>query len=200
MLDIIEAGIKNPVYSTCAFAELLRQVYESDHLILEVVDDFSSLYKGSIYKNFKYYNDNDLFGDIPPYHIAHMRYFVNLDGHKLKRGLKVVASSIGNLYKHHFDIKKIMLPVCIIEIIQNMSIEFQISPTKSFWKQWGTTFSLAIGRQTTTCENTHFTCSLFVKEIGWISFEPLKSVTIIDNWINGWKQNVEVLAYNQRRT
>lgn len=37
---------------------------------------------------------------------------MNLDGHKLKKGIKVVASSIGNLYKHHFDIKKIMLPEC----------------------------------------------------------------------------------------
>lgn len=110
-MDIINAGLNNPTYSTCALAEVLHQVYESDKLTVEVVDDFSWLYKGTVYRNYKYYNDSDLFGAVPPYHIAHIRYFVNLDGHKLKRGLKVVASSIGVLYKHHFDIKKIMLPV-----------------------------------------------------------------------------------------
>lgn len=92
-------------------AELLQQIYESDHPVLEVVDDFSWLYRRSVHRNYKYYNDSQLFGSIPPYHLAHVRHFVNLDGHKLKRGLKVVASSIGTLYKHHFDIKKIMLPV-----------------------------------------------------------------------------------------
>jgi len=51
---------------------------------------------------------------------------MNLDGHKIKKGIKVVASSIGNLYKHHFDIKKIMLPECNLLLIKNMNIKFQI--------------------------------------------------------------------------
>lgn len=78
--------------------------------MVEIVDDYSWLYRRTVHRNYKYYNDSQLFGAIPPYHLAHVRHFVNLDGHKLKRGLKVVASSIGDLYKHHFDIKKIMLP------------------------------------------------------------------------------------------
>ncbi len=113
LLDILEAGLKNPVYGTCAMGELLNQIYNSDKLVLEVVDDFSWLYRRTVYRNYKYYNDSHLFGAIPPYHLAHCRFFVNLDGNKIKRGLKVVASSIGHLYKHHFDIKKIMLPVGI---------------------------------------------------------------------------------------
>lgn len=88
-----------------------------------MVDDFSWLYRRTIYRNYKYYNDSHLFGAIPPYHLAHCRPFVNLDGHKLKRGLKVVASSIGTLYKHHFDIKKIMLPVGTPLLMQSTSIE-----------------------------------------------------------------------------
>lgn len=125
LLDILEAGISNPVYSTCAMGELLRQVYASQQLILEVVDDFSWFYRGTAYRNYKYYNDSHLFGAIPPYHLAHCRFFVNLDGNKLKRGIKVVASSIGNLYKHHFDISKIMLPKCIHFPTQSTSIECQ---------------------------------------------------------------------------
>jgi hypothetical protein len=113
LLDILNVGLKNPTYSTCAFAELLHQIYESEHLTVEIVDDYSWLYRRTVFRNYKYYNDSHLFGAIPPYHLAHIRYFVNLDGHKLKRGIKIVASSIGNLYKHHFDIKKIMLPVGI---------------------------------------------------------------------------------------
>ena len=110
VLEIVNAGIENPEYATCAMGEVLRQVYESDRAVLEVVDDFSWLYRRSVHRFYKYFNDRDLFGSIPPYHLAHCRFFVNLDGHKIKRGLKLVASSIGSLYKHHFDIKKIMLP------------------------------------------------------------------------------------------
>ena len=113
VLEILEAGLKNPAYSTCAMGEIFRQVFESNHLILEVVDDFSWLYRRTEYRHYKYYNDSHLFGAIPPYHLSHCRFFVNLDGNKIKRGLKVVASGINHLYKHHFDIKKIMLPVGI---------------------------------------------------------------------------------------
>lgn len=123
VLDILEAGIKNPQYSTCAMGEVLQQVYESNQLVVELIDDFSWLYKGTVYRNYKYYNDSHLFGAIPPYHLAHCRFFVNLDGNKLKRGLKVVASSIGHLYKHHFDINKIMLPQGTPPFIQNTNIK-----------------------------------------------------------------------------
>ena len=51
-----------------------------------------------------------LFGNVPPYHVAMCRLFMDLDGHRLKRGLKVVASSNYPLFKHKFDIEKIMLP------------------------------------------------------------------------------------------
>lgn len=34
LLDIVNLGIKNPNYSTCAFAEVLHQIYESNQLVL----------------------------------------------------------------------------------------------------------------------------------------------------------------------
>ena len=111
VLDILNAGLNNPEYSTCAMGEMLNQIYSSEKLVLEVVDDFSWLYRGTVHRSYKYYNDQKLFGAIPPYHYAHCRFFANLDGNKIKRGLKVVASGIRHLYKHHFDIKQIMLPV-----------------------------------------------------------------------------------------
>ena len=36
--------------------------------------------------------------------------FVNLDGHKLPNGIKVVASSNYPMYKHKFNIKQMMFP------------------------------------------------------------------------------------------
>lgn len=42
--------------------------------------------------------------------MAHIRLLMHLDGHKLKRGLKVVAASSEPYYKTKFDIKKIMFP------------------------------------------------------------------------------------------
>jgi hypothetical protein len=37
---------------------------------------------------------------------------MNLDGHRIKKGLKVVASSNYPLHKHKFDVTKIFLPKC----------------------------------------------------------------------------------------
>jgi hypothetical protein len=34
LLDILEAGLKHPAYSTCAMGELLQQVYDSERLIV----------------------------------------------------------------------------------------------------------------------------------------------------------------------
>ena len=110
IISIAEAGIAHPEYATCAMGEILGQVYSLDIPILECVDSFSYLYRASYYPSFRYFNDRDLFGKVPPYHIAHCRLFVHLDGHKLKRGLKIVNSSNYPMFKHKFDIKQIMFP------------------------------------------------------------------------------------------
>lgn len=159
---------------------MLQQVYESNQLVLEVVDDFSWLYRGTVFKNYKYYNDSHLFGDIPPYHIAHMRYFVNLDGHKLKRGLKVVASSIGHLYKHHFDIKKIMLPQGNAPPIQSTSTASPTSPLTSSSRPRATTSSPATGRPTKSSARTPSTCSRSRRATGWTSSGRRSWPTTID--------------------
>lgn len=93
-------------------AEILGQIYQLDTPILECVDAYSWLYRPSGHPSFRYFNDKGLYGRVPPYHIAHCRLFVHLDGHKYRNGLKVVASSNYPLYKHKFDIKQMMLPSC----------------------------------------------------------------------------------------
>jgi hypothetical protein len=89
----------------------LTQVYNiKDIPIIECVDSFSYLYRASYYPSFRYYNDRDLWGHIPPYHIAHCRLFVHLDGHKLPNGIKIVTSSNYPMYMHKFNIKKMLFP------------------------------------------------------------------------------------------
>ena len=91
-------------------AEVLQQVYESDHLICELVDGFTHFFRPTWYRSFKYFNDRGLFGHIPPYHVAHCRMFVHLDGHKLKNGFKAVTASNDPLRKHKLDIQHLMFP------------------------------------------------------------------------------------------
>lgn len=64
------------------------------HCVLVVVDEFNYLYKESIYPSFRYANDKELDSRIPPYHLSLCRAFVNMDGHKIKNGFKLTASSV----------------------------------------------------------------------------------------------------------
>jgi hypothetical protein len=59
-----------------------------------------------------YIDNAGLFGRVPPAHVALSRLFMDLDGHRIKKGLKVVTASNYPLFKHKFDVSKIMLPKC----------------------------------------------------------------------------------------
>lgn len=73
----------------------MEQIYNLEsHCVLVVVDEYNYLYKESIYPSYRYENDKELDGHIPPYHLSLCRPFVNLDGHKIKNGFKLTASSV----------------------------------------------------------------------------------------------------------
>ena len=165
--------------------------------MLEVIDDFSWLYRRTTYQNYKYFNDTYLYGSIPPYHLAHCRFFVNLDGNKLKRGLKVVASSIGTLYKHHFDIKKIMLPVCTYSVIKSMSIGYLIWRRSSFQRQLNIIFWMIYGKRMRCRERTWCICSLCAREIGVTLSRLLTLVTSTDSiWkYQIWRISVQISLF-----
>ena len=69
-----------------------------------LVDSFNWFYRPSVHKSYLYANDRGLNFGIPPNHLALCRLFMNLDGHKIRYGIKYVASSCGNLYRHNFDV------------------------------------------------------------------------------------------------
>lgn len=111
LAEIAEYGIKHQDWSINAVAEILEQLYALDsHKVLIAVDAFNDLYRKTEYLDYRYETDRALRGHIPPYHLALARLFMRLDGHKIKNGLKLVASSNRHLYKHIFNPGKLNFP------------------------------------------------------------------------------------------
>lgn len=112
LLQIVNFGIDNPLYSTNAIYELLEQLYNLEsHNVLVCVDQYNLLFRPSCYPSFRYENDKYLKGRVPPYHMALCRAFMHFDGHKIKNGFKAVASGIPQpLYRHKFKPDDIFFP------------------------------------------------------------------------------------------
>jgi len=93
-------------------AELIDQLQKQEkHCFLVVVDQFNWMYRPSGVPAYEYMSWGKLKGMLPPYHMALMRLFMKLDGHKIKNGYKIVASSNQSLYKHVFTPEKINFPM-----------------------------------------------------------------------------------------
>lgn len=93
-LQLIEFGLNNHVYCTNVICELLEQLYHTDDTnVLIVVDGYSEFFKPSAYPSVKYENFKPCQGKIPPHDIALSRAFMRFDGHMIKNGVKVVATS-----------------------------------------------------------------------------------------------------------
>lgn len=111
LLEIIEFGIKNKLHATNAIYEVLEQAYnQEDYKVAVIVDDYNWLFRPSIYPSFRYANNKENDGFIPPVHLSLCRAFINFDGHKIKNGFKVVASGINHLRKHKFEPEDIFFP------------------------------------------------------------------------------------------
>jgi len=112
LLQIVNFGIDNPIYSTNAIYELLEQLYNIEsHFVLICVDQYSLLFRPSVYPSYRYENDKYLKGKIPPYHMALCRAFLHFDGHKIKNGFKLCASGIPEkLFRHEFKPDDIYFP------------------------------------------------------------------------------------------
>lgn len=75
-----------------------------------MVDDFNWFYRASEFPSLRYSDLKELNFHIPPYHMALCRLFMNLDGHQIRNGFKVVSSSVGTMIKHNFEPEKINFP------------------------------------------------------------------------------------------
>jgi small subunit ribosomal protein S29 len=108
---IAKYGIENPTFATNCLAELLEQAYNLEsHNVLVSIDDYNWLYRPSDTPAFMYDNIKGLNGRVPPYHIALCRLFMKFDGHQIRRGFKIGATSNYSIVKHYFEPKKINFP------------------------------------------------------------------------------------------
>ena len=123
MLDLINAGIENPRYATCALAEVLYQLYRSEsHKLMVLVDEYNEFYKPTEYFSYRYANLKDGDNRIPPYDIALCRMFMKFDGHLMKNGVKIFASSCGRYFNHNFSPKMINFPKKYDVPVENMKL------------------------------------------------------------------------------
>lgn len=112
LLQIVDFGIENPLFSNNAIYELLEQLYNLEsHNVLVCVDQYNYLFRPSCYPSFRYANDKFLRGRTPPYHMSLCRAFLHFDGHKIKNGFKLCASGItDNFHRHKFKADDIFFP------------------------------------------------------------------------------------------
>ncbi len=75
-----------------------------------MVDDFNWLYRPSNFRSLRYTDIKELNYYIPPYHFALCWLFMNLDGHQIRNGYKVVSTSNATIMKHNFEPEKINYP------------------------------------------------------------------------------------------
>ena len=104
MIEICDFGIKNPDLATCALAECLEQLYHTDNYkVLMTVDNLNTWYQPSGFISFRYENDRNLNGFIPPMHLALVRLFIKFDGHMIRNGVKLMATSHYHQHNHIDD-------------------------------------------------------------------------------------------------
>lgn len=94
ILEIVNAGIERPDLATNAIAEILEQLYKQDRVkVLITIDDYNTWLKPSCFLSFRYENQRDFNGRIPPYHLALCRLFIKFDGHFIRNGVKLCATT-----------------------------------------------------------------------------------------------------------
>jgi small subunit ribosomal protein S29 len=101
IMDICNFGIENPVLATNCIAEILEQLYYTDkYQTLITCDNLNTWYQPSGYPSFRYTNDRGLSGFIPPHDLAMCRLFMRFDGHFMRNGVKLFATSHQHQFNH----------------------------------------------------------------------------------------------------
>lgn len=110
LADIVRFGIENELYATACLAELLEQAYASPDPVLVVIDDYNWLYRPTNFASFRYVDVKGLGGKVPPHHLSLARLFMKFDGHLIRNGFKLAATSNYSISRHHFTPAKISFP------------------------------------------------------------------------------------------
>lgn len=111
LLEIVEFALENTVYGTNAIFEVLEQLYNTEkYNVLIMVDEYNEFFKPSQYPSVKYVNYKETNGFIPPYDISLCRAFMRWDGHRIKNGVKIYASSEFETPHNHFGAEDVHIP------------------------------------------------------------------------------------------
>lgn len=101
LIEIIDYGISNPELATSCFGEVLEQLYHTDkYHVLIAADGYNDWFKPSGYPSFRYENDKKLRGHIPPKDIALVRMLMKFDGHMIRNGFKLFATTHYRQHNH----------------------------------------------------------------------------------------------------
>eukprot|EP00352_Strombidinopsis_acuminata_P002398 CAMPEP_0176389426 /NCGR_PEP_ID=MMETSP0126-20121128/38372_1 /TAXON_ID=141414 ORGANISM="Strombidinopsis acuminatum, Strain SPMC142" /NCGR_SAMPLE_ID=MMETSP0126 /ASSEMBLY_ACC=CAM_ASM_000229 /LENGTH=120 /DNA_ID=CAMNT_0017758243 /DNA_START=1654 /DNA_END=2016 /DNA_ORIENTATION=- len=101
LAEIVNMGIEDPKLSTNAFAEVLEQLYNTDqYQVMIAIDGFNDWLLPTKYPSFRYENSRVLRGFIPPQDIALIRLFMKFDGHLIRNGVKLMATTHLRQFNH----------------------------------------------------------------------------------------------------
>jgi small subunit ribosomal protein S29 len=108
LIDIINYGIENPDAATNAFAEVLHQLYKTDkYQTMMCVDGINAWFQPSQYPSFRYANYPLLKDQIPPHDLALVRLLMKFDGHFMRNGVKMMATSHYRMFNHFVEPEEI---------------------------------------------------------------------------------------------
>jgi hypothetical protein len=101
LMDIIDAGVKDPHLATNAIGEVLHQLYNQDRIqVLFTYDGYNTWMQKSEYESFRYVNDPLLKGHIPPRDLSLVRMLLKFDGHMVRQGVKYCSTTHQHSFNH----------------------------------------------------------------------------------------------------
>lgn len=101
LMEIVQLGIDKPNLCISCLAEVLEQLYNTDqYQVLISLDGYSEWFRPTQYPSFRYENDKNLRGTVPPYDISIIRLLMKFDGHKIRNGVKLAATTQYRQFNH----------------------------------------------------------------------------------------------------
>lgn len=111
LLDIAKFGMQNELYSTVCIAEILQHLYHTnDFNVLIASDDYNEWFDSSGFMSFRHFFKKAQRGHIPPHDLALVRMFMKFDGHLIRNGVKIAATTQKHYFNHVCTPEKINFP------------------------------------------------------------------------------------------
>lgn len=87
-----------------------------------IIDNYNEWFRPTEFMSFRYANNKSHECLIPPYDFAFIRLLMKFDGHLIKQGVKVCATTMTNYFQHKFDPKVINFPTKYDITVENLKL------------------------------------------------------------------------------